>query len=284
MNGGRAKATDSMSTHDDSPLGRSVVWPLRHDPALLFAIPRASGRAELGIVAGALPFFGHDEWTAFELSWLDRRGKPQVAIARMRVPADSPNLIESKSMKLYLGGFAMERFAAADTLAATIAADLSHTAATSVAVELLPIVAAIPVRELDGECIDDLAIACDDHAEPVPEHLRTQAEEADETLLSHLFRSNCPVTGQPDWASVQIRYRGPRVDRAGLLRYLVSFRRHSGFHEQCVERIFVDLCARCRPRSLSVLARFTRRGGIDINPWRATPDMSPPAPVRSARQ
>ena len=136
---------------------------------------------------------------------------------------------------------------------------------------LLPLADALPIRELEGECIDDLALDIDDYGPPDPGHLRVHEDAEDETLVSHLFRSNCPVTGQPDWASVQVRYRGPRVDQAGLLRYLVSFRIHNGFHEQCVERIFLDLLENCRPDALSVYARYTRRGGIDINPWRATP-------------
>ncbi|MBS0576599.1 MAG: NADPH-dependent 7-cyano-7-deazaguanine reductase QueF [Proteobacteria bacterium] len=273
-----------MNPADHSPLGKPVPWPACHDPALLFAIARASGRSGLPLGVDSFPFIGHDQWTAYELSWVDALGKPQVAIARLQVPADSPSLIESKSLKLYLGGFAMVAMASAEAVRALIAGDLSAAAGAAVAVELLPVVGATPVRELDGQCIDDQPIAIVDHAGPAPEHLHVHADHVEETLLSHLFRSNCPVTGQPDWASVQIGYRGPRIDRAGLLRYLVSFRRHSGFHEQCVERIFLDLRAHCRPDALSVYARYTRRGGIDINPWRATPGMPDPAPARCARQ
>ncbi|MBS0193830.1 MAG: NADPH-dependent 7-cyano-7-deazaguanine reductase QueF [Proteobacteria bacterium] len=273
-----------MNTPDQSPLGKTSVWPYRYDPSLLFPIARAGARAELGLRDDALPFVGHDDWTAYELSWLDARGKPCVAMARLCVPASSTNLIESKSLKLYLNSLAQARMDADEAVRATITRDISTAAGADIVVDLLPITGALPVREPEGECIDAADIAIDDYGPPCPDHLHTHAQIVEETLVSHLFRSNCPVTGQPDWASVQIAYRGARIDRDGLLRYLVSFRSHAGFHEQCVERIFVDVMARCRPASLSVLARFSRRGGIDINPWRATPDMPMPPPMRCARQ
>ncbi len=273
-----------MSTPDDSPLGKAVAWPERYDPGLLFLIERAQARAELRVGSQSLPFVGYDLWTCHELGWLDARGKPVVAIARLRVPASSPRLFESKSLKLYLNGFAHERIAARATLQALIATDLSAAAGAAVAVELLEPTGTLPIREPEGACIDDIDIAIDRYGPPDPDALRTHAEVVEEALVSHLFRSNCPVTGQPDWASVQVRYRGPRIDRASLLRYLVSFRSHNGFHESCVERLFADLATRCRPEALSVLARFTRRGGIDINPWRATPGYPEPDPIRCARQ
>ncbi|MBS0211707.1 MAG: NADPH-dependent 7-cyano-7-deazaguanine reductase QueF [Proteobacteria bacterium] len=273
-----------MSRIEDSPLGKPSAWPDRHDPALLFPIARAQAREELGLNCAALPFIGHDDWTACELSWLDARGKPHAAIAQLRVPADSPNLVESKSLKLYLNAFAHARLDAPALLRSTIARDVAAAVGAGIGVELLPITGALPVREPVGDCIDAADIAIDDYGPPNPGHLHTRAQAVEETLVSHLFRSNCPVTGQPDWACVQVRYRGSRIDREGLLRYLVSFRNHAGFHEQCVERIFVDVLARCRPAALAVLARFTRRGGIDINPWRATPGMPLPPPMRCARQ
>jgi 7-cyano-7-deazaguanine reductase len=271
-----------MHPPHDSPLGRAAAYPARYDPALLFAIPRAVGRAALGIGA-QLPFHGVDIWNAYELSWLDARGKPCVALAELRVPATSPNLIESKSLKLYLNGFNGERFGDAEDLRARMARDLSMAAGEEVAVALTPAgqfaqadfgglvqCCTLCSTALDGEVIDDLAIDIDDYGPPKAGYLcvAADAREVEESLVSHLLKSNCPVTGQPDWASVQVRYAGPRIDRAGLLRYLASFRNHAEFHEQCVERIFVDLHRQCAPRRLSVYARYTRRGGIDINPWR----------------
>jgi 7-cyano-7-deazaguanine reductase len=265
-----------MSSPEDSSLGRAVDWPRRPAPEVLFPIPRATQRARLGLGA-ALPFHGVDVWNAWELSWCDLRGKPEVAIAEIRVPATSPNLIESKSLKLYLGSFQFERIAP-EALRLRIVDELSHAAGAPVTVTLRdprrwteP-----PPREPPGESIDGLAIDCTHYGPPRPDFLGADpATIADETLTSALLKSNCPVTGQPDWASVAIAYRGPRIDRAGLLRYLVSFRDHADFHEHCVERIFVDLLARCRPERLSVYARYTRRGGLDINPYRSTGPEAP---------
>ncbi len=271
-----------MTSHD-LPLGRRVDCPSAYDAALLFPIARGNGRSELGL-RDPLPFIGFDLWSAYELAWLDARGKPCVGMAEFRVPADSPNIVESKSLKLYLNGFAMTRMDATDALRATIARDLSNAAGADVATTILPVTDAMPVHELDGDCIDDLALDITDYGPPNPDHLRVHEDAGDEALVSHLFRSNCPVTGQPDWASMQLRYRGPRLDHAGLLRYLISYRNHNGFHEQCVEQIFGDIIARCRPDALSVYARYTRRGGLDINPWRATPGFPPPPGARCARQ
>ena len=209
------------------------------------------------------------------------RGKPQVATATFEVPADSPNLVESKSFKLYLNSCNGARFVDGNALRAQLEADLSQAAGAPVSMAFgLP-----PVQSDAGQDIDALDIDIDRYGPPDASLLRADdADPAQETLRSALLKSNCPVTGQPDWADVAIAYSGPRIDRAGLLRYLVSFRDHAEFHEQCVERIFIDLMARCRPRSLSVQARYTRRGGLDINPWRATPGTPPPPPSRSERQ
>jgi len=272
-----------MSTPEQSPLGKAVAWPDRYDASLLFPIARADARMALDLPA-RLPFDGFDLWTAYELAWLDARGKPCVGMAELHVPARSPSLIESKSLKLYLNGYAHTRFDATEDLRYNIARDLGAAAGADVAVTLLPAMGALPLREPDGESIDDIAIDIDDYGPPNPTYLTVLHDRVDETLVSHLFRSNCPVTGQPDWASVQVRYRGPRIERIGLLRYLVSFRTHSGFHEQCVELMFLDLVERCGPDALSVYARYTRRGGLDINPWRATPGYAVPPPTRSARQ
>lgn len=267
-------------------LGKDVAYPTAYDPGLLFPIPRREARARLGL-GEALPFVGVDVWNAYELSWLDSRGKPQVALAELRVPATSPHLIESKSLKLYLNAFAQERLVNAEALRATLVADLSAAAGAPVSVSLIAPTSpqAFPVTVLPGELIDSLPIAIEHYGPPDPGLLVADAAEwGEETLVSHLFRSNCPVTGQPDWASLQIAYAGPRLDRAGLLRYLVSFRTHSDFHEACVERIFLDLLARAAPSKLAVYARFTRRGGLDINPFRALPGAAMPDNLRLSRQ
>ncbi|MDN3554679.1 NADPH-dependent 7-cyano-7-deazaguanine reductase QueF [Halomonas maura] len=267
-----------------APLGRESAYPEHYEAGLLYPIERAANRAPLGIEAGALPFVGEDEWHAFEVSWLNARGKPIVAVARFRLPADSPRLIESKSWKLYLNGFNQTSFASREEVVATLERDLAEAAGAAVSVELFGVDdEALMPRRLPGECIDDRDIAVDDYT-PSAEHLRVGGQVVEETLHSHLLKSNCPVTGQPDWGSVLIRYRGPRLDRDGLLRYLIGYRQHQDFHEHCVEHIFMDLMARARPERLLVLARYVRRGGLDISPWRGTPGERPPLPLRLARQ
>ncbi|WP_110674470.1 NADPH-dependent 7-cyano-7-deazaguanine reductase QueF [Salinicola sp. RZ23] len=277
--------TPRPETLADAPLGRESAYPERYDAALLFPIERAANRAPLGIEAASLPFVGGDEWWAFELSWLDPRGKPVVAVARFRLPADSPYLIESKSWKLYLNGFNQTTFADRDAVIELLQRDLSAAAGAPVTVKLFgvddPALAPAP---LPGDGIDELDVAIDRYT-PAPELLACdEGDIVEEALHSHLLKSNCPVTGQPDWGSVLIAYRGPRLDRAALLRYIVSYRRHQDFHEHCVEHIFVDLMARCRPERLLVMARYVRRGGLDINPWRATPGWTPALPPRLLRQ
>jgi 7-cyano-7-deazaguanine reductase len=266
---------------NEIPLGREVAYPRGYDPSLLFTIPRAAGREALGL-RGTLPFAGHDRWQAYELSWLDPRGKPVVATATFEVPADSPRLVESKSFKLYLNSYNATRFEDAASVHARMSADLAAAAGAPVAIGFgvpqvqaeLPADGALDVQELD-------ITPC---AQPDPASLSSAGDVVEERLWSELLKSNCPVTGQPDWATVEIAYRGPRLEREGLLRYLVSFRDHAEFHEQCVERIFVDIQERCRPAWLSVEARYTRRGGLDINPWRATPGRPAPPAVRDLRQ
>ncbi len=271
-----------------NPLGRHADFPTTVDPAILFPIARAEGRATLGLDAAALPFKGVDLWTAWELSWLDARGKPCIAVAELQVPCASPNLVESKSLKLYLNGYAMARFDNADAVRARIAQDVSACVGAHVGVGLLRRAdfEELEVGEFAGEPLDDLQLDVADYAPPRADHLcaRAGASVIRESLVTHAFRSCCPVTGQPDWASVQVRYRGRAIEHAGLLRYLVSFRDHPDFHEACVERMFVDIRQRCAPLELRVYARFLRRGGIDINPWRATSDLAAPVSRRSARQ
>ncbi|HEX5960484.1 MAG TPA: NADPH-dependent 7-cyano-7-deazaguanine reductase QueF [Rhodanobacteraceae bacterium] len=271
------------------PLGRDTGYPATVDPAVLFAVPRSDARGAIGLGGDALPFTGADLWNAWEFSWLDARGLPRVAVLRLAVPCSSPRLAESKSLKLYLGGYAMTRFTGPAAVRTRVQDDVSACVAAKVAVTLLGPreVERAGLVELAGESLDDQRIEADAYDAPDPALLRVQsgAPALEETLSTRLFRSLCPVTGQPDWASVVLRYRGPALERAGLLRYLVSYRRHRDFHEACVERIFCDVAARCAPQGLSVYARFLRRGGIDINPWRATPRYAAaPGNPREARQ
>ena len=267
-----------------SPLGQPGTHPDHYSAALLYAVPRAPQRAALGM-GDSLPFTGVDVWTAYELTWLDTAGKPQVALATLEVPVDSPSIIESKSMKLYLGSFAQTRLGGMTEVAATVERDLARTCGARVGVTLRGASAfdLQSIRELAGNSIDDLRVACDVY-DVEPALLSANGETVEETLTSRLFRSVCPVTAQPDIASLQISYRGPRIDREALLRYVVSYRCHAGFHEHCVERIFVDVAARCRTEQLTVLGRFTRRGGLDINPFRTNAGAAIPDNVRTARQ
>lgn len=251
-------------------LGEKTDYPDRYAPDLLQPISRQENRLSLGIGEG-LPFRGVDLWNAWEISWLDRRGKPAAAVGRLRVPADSPCLFESKSLKLYLNSFSMTPFESTDEVRATIARDLSRVAKATVDVELSgpEAVRTAGIGDLPGACIDDVAVDCAGY-EVDSTLLRVDASRpVSKELHSHLFRSNCPVTAQPDVGSILIRYRGGAIDPACLLRYLVSYRRHSAFHESCIERIFVDLKARCEPAELTVAGCFNRRGGIDINPFRS---------------
>ncbi|MBA4707917.1 NADPH-dependent 7-cyano-7-deazaguanine reductase QueF [Aquitalea aquatica] len=273
-------------TPDQSPLGKTVSYQDQYDASLLFPIPRKMKRDEIGVNEQALPFAGVDIWTGFELSWLNARGKPQVGIATFLIPADSPNLIESKSFKLYLNSYNQTRIASLAELQAQLALDLSNAAggAVSVSVQLPQDFAAERIAELAGDYIDALDIAVDNYA-PCPEILRADNSHiVSETLCSNLLKSNCLVTGQPDWGSLQIRYTGPKLDREALLRYLIGFRQHNEFHEQCVERIFTDILRACAPQQLTVYARYTRRGGLDINPWRSNAAKPPQHNTRTARQ
>ncbi len=281
-----------MNTPDQSQLGKASTYVDQYDASLLFPIPRADKRAEIG-VGSAPPFFGADMWTAFELSWLTPRGKPQVALAHFTVPCETPNIIESKSFKLYLNSFNNTRFADAAEVQARLRADLSEAAwrgsgqAATIGVRLLlpELFDREPVHELDGLSLDRLDIECTRYT-PAPELLTAAFDEqpVTEVLTSNLLKSNCLVTGQPDWGSVQIRYSGPQIEQGGLLQYLVSFRNHNEFHEQCVERIFMDVWRQCKPTQLSVYARYTRRGGLDINPFRTSHPQGLPPNVRMARQ
>lgn len=274
-----------------SALGKVSAQTAGYDPALLFAVSREAARTWLGIAPDSpLPFQGEDVWTAYELSWLDLRGKPCVAIGELCVPATSPFLVESKSLKLYLNGFNAERMQGADALRARVMVDLARATGADVRFKLLradaPVVGhAAHAFSKAAESLDGLDVAIEHFGPPQPDLLAADsAGELEESLFTHAFKSNCPVTAQPDFASVWIRYRGPRIDRPALLRYLVSYREHAALHEQCVERIFCDIVARCKPKALAVAARFTRRGGLDINPQRASHGYEPVWPARTPRQ
>lgn len=290
-------------TPEQSQLGKATAYPDQYAPQVLFPIARQPQRGEFGIaVGGALPFTGVDLWTGYELSWLNPRGKPQVALVQVTVPCETPCIVESKSFKLYLNSFSNSRFASADAVRERIAADVgaavwqpvasesrqaSRGAPPTVGVRLvLPEqFTAQTVQELGGLSLDRLDVECTDY-QPAPQWLRANAAEAavTETLTSHLLRSNCPVTQQPDWGDIQIGYSGAPIDQEGLLRYIVSLRNHNGFHEHCVERIFMDILRRCHPSRLTVYARYTRRGGLDINPLRTNHPGPLPPNVRTARQ
>lgn len=270
-----------------SPLGQPVSYRDAYAPELLFPISRQLKRNELGLMPGALPFVGEDLWNAYELSWLNPRGKPVVALATFVVPASSPRLIESKSLKLYLNSFNQTSFADTASVREIIAGDLSAAAGAPVTVSLGAL-SGRPTRHFDlppGELLDELDIAIDTYTpQPGLLHLAPGGEEVSELLYSHLLKSNCLVTGQPDWGMLAVRYAGPRIDHEALLRYVVSFRDHNEFHEQCVERVFCDVLAACKPARLAVWARYTRRGGLDINPFRATPGEAPPDNLFEIRQ
>lgn len=262
--------TDDKS-FTQAPLGHAVDYEAGYDPALLFPIARADGRAQLGI-GTVLPFHGFDIWNAYELSWLNVRGKPQVACCEIRVPADSPNIVESKSLKLYLNSLNQLRFVDAGAVAATIRRDLQVCIGASVDLQIyLPeLWPGLALASAPGDCLDDLDVAIDEY-HPRADLLRIRSDAVVERRwFSRLLRSRCPVTGQPDWGTVCIEYRGRELDPAGLLAYIVSFRQHQDFHEHCVERMFCDLVRQCAPAALTISARYLRRGGIDINPWRST--------------
>ena len=262
-----------MTDHEAAlPLGKVTEYKSQYDPGLLCPFPRQVKRDIIG-VTGTLPFQGYDIWNAYELSWLNAKGKPIVAMGEFHVPCQSPNLIESKSFKLYLNSFNQTRFDSADQVEERMLADLSAAAGAAVRVRLLESdqFAGEQIVPLPGECLDGLDIRVEEYAlnPSVLEGAADASQLVEECLHSHLLKSNCLVTSQPDWGSVLIRYRGGQIDREALLRYLISFREHNEFHEQCVERIFVDLLRYCQPQQLTVYARYTRRGGLDINPFRS---------------
>lgn len=275
-----------MSESTPIPLGKQTQYPATYDPRQLYPVPRAPKRAELGLEA-KLPFSGEDLWNGYEISWLNPKGKPIAALGQFRFPCTSVNIVESKSFKLYLNSFNQSRFESCAQVSAIMERDLSAATGAPVGVKLYAGASLnnTPsnwnITTLPGTCIDHLDIEIDCyHTDPTlldtKPGAHTASDIVSETLYSHLLKSNCLITSQPDWASIWIQYKGHALDHAALLRYLISFRQHNEFHEQCVERIFTALWHHRKLQSLSVYARYTRRGGLDINPWRSTETASAP--------
>lgn len=283
-----------MTNYSDSEelksslLGKTTEYKDQYDPSLLHPIARKLNRDDLNIDEQALPFKGEDTWHGYELSWLNSKGKPQVAVARFVFPCQSSHIVESKSFKLYLNSFNQTRFDDAQTVTQHLIEDLSQAANAAVSVTLFTpeqYNCLVPTA-LPGECIDDLDIEIDTY--DLDPDLLKGAQQGDEVaehvLHSHLLKSNCLITSQPDWASIVIRYRGKAIDKAKLLKYLISFRSHNEFHEQCVERIYTDIQHYCELELLEVYALYTRRGGLDINPFRSSEQNSTSFKVRVNRQ
>lgn len=270
----------------NNPLAKRISHSTQYDPTQLFAIPRLESRKALNIYNNST-FYGVDIWNGYELSWLGQHGVPQIAVAIIKVSADSTNIVESKSVKLYLNSFNQTKFVSEQEVATTIQTDIQSKVQGLVEVKLVP-----PnqfknygICDPDGICIDYQDCIIETY-EVTPSYLTTEDPAIKERLYSNLLRTLCPVTMQPDWATVVVEYKGQQIAREGLLKYIVSYREHMGFHESCVENIFVDIMNRCKPTRLAVQAFFTRRGGLDINPFRSTePDKAQAATdVRLFRQ
>ena len=276
----------TISAPDDLSLGKQVDYEFEYNPDLLQGVPRSLSRDTLNLAGSGLPFDGIDTWTGYELSWLNLKGKPNVAILECHVPITSKNLIESKSFKLYLNSFNQTKFASAEDVRQVLQADLSACAGEPVEVKLIlpEQFSSLQFQEFNGTLLDSLDVEIDQYS-PNTQYLAVAKNETgiQETLVSHLLKSNCLITSQPDWASIQIRYEGKAIEHEGLLKYLISFRQHNEFHEQCVERIYNDIMQHCQPDKLTVCARYTRRGGLDINPFRSNYE-APYANHRQARQ
>lgn len=277
-----------MHPADQSPLGKNSSYSDIYTPSLLYPIPRQPIWQELGLDPERLPFHGVDVWNSYEVSWLTPSGKPEVTAVEFIFPVTAnARIVESKSFKLYLNSFNQTVFSDRSEVLRTLESDLSVTAQAPVMVRLLGMsrLQQAGIARLPGKCLDDLDVRIDTYDySPQLLQLAPEGGQVRETLHSNLLKSNCPVTGQPDWGSVLISYAGPAIDRASLLRYLVSFRQHADFHEQCVERIFLELHKLLGDKcELTVYARYLRRGGLDINPWRSTQARMPDN-LRLARQ
>lgn len=259
-------------------LGRHTPVLDTYSPKILHSIPRAPARAQMGLQE-PLPFAGVDLWHAYEMSWLDDTGKPLVRVGRFYVPADSPNIVESKSFKLYLNSLNNTRFASTDEVHSTIVSDISAAAGATVELELLQVTdPSLAGSKLAGACLDSLPASGPGQEPDAAQLLVDTGREVEEQLFSHLLRSLCPVTGQPDWATLWLHYRGPAIDHSSLLAYIIAYRQHQEFHEQCVERMFSDIYSRAHPQFLHIQAFYTRRGGLDINPFRSTEPTAGPLP------
>ena len=276
----------TITAPDALSLGKQVDYEFEYNPGLLQGVPRSLSRDTLDLANSSLPFDGIDTWTGYELSWLNSKGKPNVAILECHVPITSENLIESKSFKLYLNSFNQTKFASAEDVRQVLQADLSACAGEPVEVKLIlpEQFTSLQFKEFEGTLLDNLDVEIEQYS-PNTQFLAVakSGAEVKETLISHLLKSNCLITSQPDWASIQIRYEGKAIEHEGLLKYLISFRQHNEFHEQCVERIYNDIMQHCQPDKLTVCARYTRRGGLDINPFRSNYE-APYANHRQARQ
>jgi len=269
----------------DNPLGKQTVYPGVYDASLLFSVAREDNRRGLGIKPSPLPFYGFDHWRAYELSWLSPDGKPVAAIADILVPCDSPCLIESKSMKLYFNSLNQHTFSNIDDAGNCIKTDLSRAAGAAVELALHSASSAAVHTAVwkDVQLLDDLEVITSGYY-PDPTLLQTEPQQVSESVASHLFRSNCPITAQPDWGSILIQYQGRRINHQCLLAYIISYRQHEGFHEHCVEQIFQDIVRICAPQALTVSINFLRRGGLEINPLRSTAPVSAAPLPRLNRQ
>lgn len=274
-----------QSISNESELGKKSDYESAYNPNRLYPIPRAAKRQEIGINSDKLPFYGCDCWNHYEVSWLNDKGKPMVGIAEIIYDCCSPKLIESKSLKLYFNSFNNTKISSIDALESMVKRDLEKRIEIDVVVRIVTLdkANAFNIQAPKGESIDELDVECSVYLVE-PAFLEVENEEINETLYSDLLKSNCLVTNQPDWGSVQISYTGKKINREGLLKYLVSFRNHNEFHEQCIERIFVDIMNQCKPTSLTVYGRYTRRGGLDINPYRSTEQTAFAGNLRLIRQ
>ncbi|WP_286232775.1 NADPH-dependent 7-cyano-7-deazaguanine reductase QueF [Thalassotalea sediminis] len=275
----------NASELENLSLGKNTEYASQYNPDLLQSVPRSLNRNELALIEGQLPFIGEDIWYGYEVSWLNSKGKPIVKVAEFRFPCTSPNIVESKSFKLYLNSFNQTKFPSEQAVKDAMVKDLSKTSAANAKVTLYPVdnCPVLAIKNHSSQCIDDLDIEMNDY-QLSSAHLSTESnEEVTESLVSHLLKSNCLITNQPDWASLFVEYQGPKISHQALLKYVISFREHNEFHEQCVERIYCDIMEICKPTKLSVYARYTRRGGLDINPFRSSHQQQP-KPARTLRQ
>lgn len=278
---------NSVEAHGPLHLGKTTSYVDQYDATLLDPIPRTLARSSLPLKDDdVLPFTGVDVWTAYEISWLNTQGKPIVAMAEFVFSAASPSIVESKSFKLYLNSFNQTQFSNWDSVRNRLKSDLESLTGATVTVRLMTLTEgmSLTLAQFEGENIDDAEVVCSEYSPNANLlQLSNNRHNVSETLASDLLKSNCPVTGQPDWASLYVRYQGPAIDRASLLKYVVSYRHHKDFHEHCVESIFIDILTRCKPTKLTVYARYTRRGGLDINPFRTNCQEAPES-LRLVRQ